>query len=78
MNLRIMKKQWKAACKAFEKPVTGNRAKSLWKVISRWDNLPPLFEETPRFNPNRKYLFVAAPVDDTGSQLYVHVERAYY
>ena len=76
MKLRIAKKQWKAAHEAFRTPVTGHRAKSLWKVISKWDNLPPLFEESPRFNMNRKYLFVAAPVDDTGSQLYVHVERA--
>ena len=78
MNLRIAKKQWKAAHEAFYTPVTGNRARSLWKVVARWEDLPPLFEEAPRFNSNRKYLFVAAPVDDTGIQLYVHVERAYY
>lgn len=75
MNLRIMKKQWKAAKMAFARPITGHRAKSLWKVVSRW--LPPLFEEKPKFNASRKYLFVAAPVDSTSGQLYVHVERAY-
>ena len=78
MNLRIVKKQQKAAHEAFYTPVTGHRARSLWKIISKWENLPPLFEEKPKFNTNRKYLFVAAPVDNTGVQLYVHVERAYY
>lgn len=78
MNLRIAKKQWKAAHEAFYTPVTGNRARSLWKVVAKWDDLPPLFEEIPKFNPNRKYLFVAEKVCDIGTQLYVHVDRMYY